>query len=67
MKELTLSEIADYFREIYPKATSINFEVNYHQHKLSVDSVFPHDGSFTIRTLDGEWLEGKVLENKEAV
>jgi hypothetical protein len=55
MEIKTLADIADYFRENYPNATSISFNVNYEDHDLSISYKDVLDG-ISMRTLNGEWV-----------
>ena len=57
MTELTIAEIADYIRKKYPNAVRVNLIVGFHTVSISVDDVVLNDDCFTIRKLNGEWIE----------
>jgi len=59
MNELTLNEIADYFRKKYPKATQVILKVGYHGYTIAAEEYHDVTRAFTTRTLDGEWLEAQ--------
>jgi len=58
--ELTLNEIAEYFRKNYPKAIQVVLTVGYHGYKIAAEDYHNLTGEFTFRTLDGKWGEVKV-------
>jgi hypothetical protein len=57
MSELTITEIVDWFRKKYPDAVMVSLNISNHTVDLIVKDIIDNDGTFTVRKLNGEWLE----------
>jgi len=58
MNELTLKEIAEYYRKKYPDAIKVSLDITYHGVNETVTNhLFSTETHFTIRNLGGKWVE----------
>jgi hypothetical protein len=57
MNELTMAEIVDWFRKKYPDAVMVTMNVGYHTAEILVKDILSNDMSFSMRKLNGEWVE----------
>jgi len=58
MNELTLKEIAEFYRKKYPDAIKVSLDITFHGiNEMVTTNLLSSETHFTIRTLSGKWLE----------